>query len=225
VRATNHSATELLRLAAATAEPVHRRNGLTLQGMAAMADRRYPAAVRAFEEALHAAERAGTGWLLATSVLNLGVAALHAGDVERGERLIDDAVRRYRAHGDELFEARATRYLAVCALVRGDEPSAVQLFRHCLDRACQLGEKWGVAESLEGMALISAATGRPERAGQFIGAAEALRKDLGARQHPFDRELFERHLERTSIPPAAWQSSREAGRAMSLAEAMTLARW
>ena len=221
--ATNRIATQLLQLAAATAHPVHRRNGLTLQGMAAMADRRYQAAVGFFEGALDAAEQAGNGWLLATSVLNLGVAALHAGDAQRGERLIDDAVRRYQAHGDELFEARATRYLAVCALVRGDARRAVRLFHDCLDRACELGEKWGIAESLEGMALISAATGRLERAARFTGAAEALREELGARQHPFDRDLFERHLAQTSIESAAWQSSREAGRAMSLAEVIALA--
>ena len=132
-------------------------------------------------------------------------------------------MRRYAVLGDELFEARATRYLAVCALVRGEPEGAAQMFRQCLERACHLGEAWGIAESLEGMALVSAATGRAEAAGRFTGAAEALRDRLGARQHAFDRDLLDFHLARLAVDAAAVRQSREAGRTMSLADTLALA--
>jgi predicted ATPase/DNA-binding XRE family transcriptional regulator len=220
---TATAAAELINLAATTGNPAHRRNGLTLQGMVAMADANYPAAMAFFEHALAAARSAGSAWLIATSLLNLGVAAIHVGDVTRAEGLISEAAGSYSNLGDELFQLRATRYGAVCALLRGDPEQASRIFERCLGWSVQLGEKWGIAESLEGMCLISAALGGYDRAAVFAAAADGLREAIGARPHAFDAALTRRYLDDRRMNLAELTQLWETGRAMSLTELVALA--
>lgn len=58
----------------------------------------------------------------------------------------------------------------------------------------QLGERRGVAESLEGLASLAAAGGKPERAVRLLGAAEALREAIGTPLPPSDRPDYERSV-------------------------------
>jgi hypothetical protein len=48
-----------------------------------------------------------------------------------------------------------------------------------------------VAESLEGLASLAAAGGKPERAVRLLGAAEALREAIGTPLPPSDRDAYE----------------------------------
>src|SRR5919199_3315767 len=80
---TAASAEALLDLAPVTGNPLDRRNGLTLRGMTDMAEGHHLDAVSVFEEALEICRRLDAPWLLATSALNLGTAAMHSGDLER----------------------------------------------------------------------------------------------------------------------------------------------
>jgi tetratricopeptide (TPR) repeat protein len=76
---------EALALARRTGDPIDTRNALAVRGMVAMAQERYAEALKSFEEGLELCRSAEPGWLLATSLLNLATATMHAGDLDRAE--------------------------------------------------------------------------------------------------------------------------------------------
>jgi predicted ATPase/DNA-binding XRE family transcriptional regulator len=209
----------LLELAARTGRPLDERNGLTLRGMSAMADGRYQDAIESCERALEICRRLEPGWLLATSALNLGAAALHAGDVTRADALFAEARTRYSALGDLAYEARAIRHLASCLLMRGDRTGARELLLTCL--LSDSRDDWGLAESLEGLSLVRAAEGDAQQAGMLAGAAESLRDRIGARPHPFDVALGRPLL--AGLDERNWNRGRQEGRTMPLAEVIRIA--
>jgi tetratricopeptide (TPR) repeat protein len=199
--------------------PLDERNGLTLRGMSAMADGRYQDAIESFERALEICRRHEPEWLLATSALNLGAAALLAGDLTRADALFAEARTRYHTLGDLAYEARAIRYLASCLLMRGDRTGARELLRTCLLSDAQ--DDWGLAESLEGLSLVKAAEGDAQQAALFAGAAESVRDRIGARPHPFDVALGRPLL--AALDADIWSAGRQEGRAMPLPEVIKIA--
>jgi predicted ATPase/DNA-binding XRE family transcriptional regulator len=207
----------LLELAGRTGNPVDVRNGLTMQGMSAMAEGRYEEAIAPFEQGLQICRDLPPGWLLATSALNLGAAVLHAGDVPRAETLFVEARTRYRDLGDAAYEARAIRHLATCLLQRGDLAGASELLRACV----LPGGDWGLAESLDGLSLVTAADGDAYRAGLFAGAAESLRDRIGARPHPFDVTLGEPF--RAVLDQGDWDDGWHAGRETPVSDVIDIA--
>ena len=204
----------LLELARVTGDPLDRRNGLTLRGMTDMADGRHREAVSVFEEALEICRRCDAPWLLATSTLNLGTAAMHAGDLDRADELLEQARARYQDLGDDTYHARATRHLAICRLFRGQPRQAADLLGANRMAPPNDGGDWGLAETLETLSLVNAATGDPRRA----AAATAVRQRTGTRPHPFDRALAEPYLARARAAPNAWDAGWRAGIDMSPAE-------
>jgi predicted ATPase/transcriptional regulator with XRE-family HTH domain len=209
----------LLRLAARTGRPVDERNGLTLRGMSAMADGRFQDAIEPLERALEICREHEPGWLLATSALNLGAAALHAGDLTRADALFAEARTRYRDLGDLAYEARAIRHLASCLLIRGDRAGAHHLLCSCL--LSESGDDWGLAETLEGLSLVKAAEGDPFPAGLLAGAAQSVRDRIGARPHPFDVALGRPLI--AALDDATWNTGWHEGRVMPLPEVVKIA--
>ncbi|MDQ3931851.1 MAG: tetratricopeptide repeat protein [Actinomycetota bacterium] len=215
---------QLLELADRTGTPLDERNGLTLRGMTAMAQGRYREAAVPFERALAICRGLDGAWPLATSALNLGLAALHAGDVERAERLFSEAGMRYAELGDESYRARAMRQLGMCALRRGDIRQAEELFSTSLTISTTVGEDWSLAETLETLVLIDAVKGDTYVAAVLSGAAAALRERLGARQHLFDHVFSNDYLANCRTDQPAWSEGWKAGRTMPLADVVALAR-
>lgn len=222
-RDTATLAGELLDLAPHTGHPLDQRNGLALRGMADMADGRHHDAMTAFEQGLGICRRLGTPWPLATSALNLGTAAMHAGDLERAEELLAEARVRYQELGDDAYHGRATRHLATCRLLRGRSQSAAELLRTCQTPPPGNGGQWDLAENLEELSLITAATGDPRRAATLAGAAAAIRGRTGTQPHPFDRALAEPYLTLARTDREAWDSGWQAGAGMPLADMIELA--
>jgi tetratricopeptide (TPR) repeat protein len=209
----------LLELAGRTGNPIDVRNGLTMRGMSAMAEGRYEDAIPPFERSLQICRDLQPGWLLATSALNLGAAALHTGDVSRAETLFGEARIRYRDLGDGAYEARAIRHLATCLVQRGDLAGASELLRTCV--LTEPGGDWGLAESLDGLSLVRAAGGDAYRAGLFAGAAQFLRDRIGARPHPFDVALGEPF--HAALDRDVWEEGGRAGRELSVSEVIEIA--
>ena len=179
-------------------------------------------AVSAFEQGLEICRRLGAPWPLATSALNLGTAVMHAGDLERAEALLADARTRYQELGDDAYHARATRHLVTCRLLRGQAHSAAELLRTCPTPPPGSGG-WDLAESLEELSLINAATGAPHRAAILAAAAAAIRERTGTRPHPFDRALAEPYLRLSRTDQDAWDSGWQAGTTLPLEDVIKLA--
>jgi tetratricopeptide (TPR) repeat protein len=220
---TTTLAEALLDLAPHTGHPLDQRNGLTLRGMAEMADGRHRHAVSAFEQGLQICRRLGAPWLLATSALNLGTALMHAGDLDRAEPLLAQARTGYQELGDNAYHARATRHLATCRLLRGQPRAAAELLRTCQTPSPDGGGDWDLAESLEELSLINAAAGNPQRAAMLAAGAAAVRERTSTRPHPFDRMLAEPYLALARADQNAWNLGWQAGTDMPLDDVIELA--
>jgi hypothetical protein len=62
---------------------------------------------------------------------------------------------------------------------QGDEDAAGRCYRESLAAFRQVGERYGTARALEGLARAAGASGEAQRAAQLYAAAAALRETLG----------------------------------------------
>jgi non-specific serine/threonine protein kinase len=103
----------------------------------------------------------------------------------------------------------------VAARARGDLREADKLFRESLTIHGDLGELWGVAECLEGVAGVAVDAGQFERAAQLFGSAAAVRTAVGYRIAPprVAKQAQELEKLRMALGPhrfeAAWRTGRE----------------
>jgi tetratricopeptide (TPR) repeat protein len=81
-------------------------------------------------------------------------------------------------------EAQALRGLADVARVVGDRTRAAVLHQQALQRRSEVGDRVGIANSLEGTALLAVDAGAPRRAARLLRAADAYRERLGIPSTP-----------------------------------------
>jgi len=184
--------------------------------MTDMAEGRHRNAVSVFEEALEICRRLDAPWPLAASALNLGTAAMHSGDLERADELLGQARGRYQDLGDDAYHARATRHLAMCRLLRDQPRQAVELLNGVPKPPHNEGGDWDLAETLETLSLVNAATGDPRTAATLAAAAATVRQRTGTRPHLFDRALAETYLARARAASNTWEAGWRAGIDMSV---------
>jgi predicted ATPase/transcriptional regulator with XRE-family HTH domain len=214
---------QLRQAAEADYDEIGIRNGLTIQGIVAEAEGRFTDALAPLEEAVRICREVCSPWLMATSLLNLGVATMHGLDLAQSRRLLEEALRVYRDVGDMLFVARTTGYLGYVDLLRGDLPAARRLFASSLHGFQQLGERFGIAEELQAIAVLSAAERLDERAAVLAGAAHALWDSMSAQPLASDRAIASRYLDaaRRRIGASMWRSAWRRGKAIGLDQAVT----
>ena len=216
---------ELHGLSQAAHDQLGIRNALTVRGIVSMAEGRFGDALPPLEEALRICRELGSGWLLATSVLNLGMATMHGEDLVRSRTLLEEALRRYRELGDKLFVARTIGYLGYVALLRGDLSSARRLFTSNLKTFRDLRERFGVAEGMQAMSVLSAAEGRDAQAALLAGAASALWESMSTQALASDRAIASPYLEaaRLRIGRSEWRSAWRQGGTIDREEAIARA--
>ena len=216
---------ELLLAAQTDHDQIGIRNGLTVRGIVALAEARFTDALDPLEEAVRICREVCPPWLLATSLLVLGMATMHGLDLTRSGRLLEEALQGYQAVGDMLFVARTTGYLGYVALLRGDLHAARRLFRASLRRFQHLGERFGIAEELQAIAVLSAAEGLDGRAAELAGAAHALWDSMSAQPLASDRAIAIRYLDaaRRRIGGSKWRSAWRRGQAMGTHQAVAQA--
>jgi predicted ATPase/transcriptional regulator with XRE-family HTH domain len=216
---------ELLRAAESDHDRVGIRNGLTVRGIVAMAEMRVTDAIAPLEEALRLCREVCPPWLLATSLLNLGMATMHGTDLARPRRLLEEALRGYEDLGDRLFVARTTGYLGYVALLRSDLSDARRLFAASLRAFQALGERFGIAEELQALSVLSAAEGRDRQAAELAGAAQALWDSMSAQSMASDRAITSRYLDaaRDRMGASRWRAASQRGRSLGLDRAVAAA--
>jgi len=213
------------RFAAEHGDLVTRRNALTIAGMVAIARDRPHDAIARLTEALGVARALDQPWILATSLLNLGLGYLALGEPARARPLLGEAVQRYDEIGDERFHARCLAYLGLTSLLEGDQDRAGALFAQSLRAFEDLAEPAGTAEGLAGIGAVAAATGRATTAATLGGAAERLRESVAARELPLERRATAPYLASAehAVGPAEWARAWRSGRELTTAAAVSLA--
>ncbi|MGY1640598.1 BTAD domain-containing putative transcriptional regulator [Geodermatophilus sp. SYSU D00703] len=101
------------------------------------------------------------------------------GDVPVAARLVDEALEHYRAVGYREGEASALHLAGRIALSSGELERARQAFEQALGLCRRIGHRSGSATALEGMATAAAGAGEDDLALLLLGAASALRTEIG----------------------------------------------
>lgn len=144
-------------------------------------------------------------------------------DVAKLQGRVADAVRVYReamagfaSIGDRRCLASSEKNLAQLAAQRGDRRGAGRLFVNSLRVRLEFRDELGVAECLDGLAGLAAATGRHGQAVTLLAAAATRRGAAGAEALPEDRALTEALVAtlREGLTPAAFNGAWAEGTAL-----------
>jgi predicted ATPase/DNA-binding CsgD family transcriptional regulator len=138
-------------------------------------------------------------------------------DVRRAEMLLDDALRQAREYEDVWILAFMLLTRACVRLERGDAAGTLGPIRESLALRREIGDAWGIAGCVEGLAWASALQGAPEWAARLFGAAEALREVVGMSHLPGLRANYERAVAvaRTQLDDATFGAAWAEGRSLT----------
>ena len=155
---------------------------VNLLGKVALAREDYAQARDRFGETLAAAERAGLVREEARALVNLGHAAMRAGDHTLAERTLIEAVERARGAHDLSHLAVATLNLGVIAHLRSQLGRAIELYRSCRSLFQRLGNRTQLARVLMNLANLYSAVGDFSRAKAHVDEALRLAQASGSEQ-------------------------------------------
>jgi non-specific serine/threonine protein kinase len=147
------------------------------------------------------------------------------GDKVRFWALTKENLEHARVHGHRRIEARSLGALAELAADEGRFKDADTLLTQSFRIDLELGNLPFVSVDLVRFALTSARTGKPSVAAQLLSRATALRDEIGfALESWMTLETEEAFAEvRALLDDAAFDEAWEAGRVLTLDEAVALA--
>jgi non-specific serine/threonine protein kinase len=154
-----------------------------------------------------------------------GQVAHQTGDYARARVLYERALAKRQEMGQPWGAALALVGLGDVLISVGDVSQAAGALQESLAINRQLGNRLGLAQSLEAFASLAVIADQPERAWRLVGAAEALRKAHGFPLSPPGRALLDRGLGRGRrvLDEDTMRRLREVGGAMSVDDAVALA--
>jgi tetratricopeptide (TPR) repeat protein len=133
-------------------------------------------------------ETEGVVW----SLLNLAAASLYSGQLDRAEQRLEECLSWSRAGGFKEGVAWSLNYLGYVFRARGRHEQALALLVDSLSLHWELGDRWRTASVLE-------AIGALRREPRLLGAAAALREQLGAPVPPVEKAQLEKDVEAIGI--------------------------
>jgi non-specific serine/threonine protein kinase len=132
----------------------------------------------------------GVAW----SLLNLAAASLYSGKFDRAEEHLDECLSWSRAGGFKEGVAWSLNLLGYVLRARNELWRAESILQDSLRLHWELGDRWRSASVLE-------ALGGLRRDPRLLGAAAALRAQLGTPVPPAEREQHERDLAEVGSSP------------------------
>ena len=201
--------------------------GSLLSNLGVVAEYRgdYELALEYHGRALEMREALGDRWAIAVSLTNLGTISVRQEDYATARTRFEEAMRLNREVGDAWMVAISDNNLGNAARGLGDHDAACRHYAASLRAYRDFDDAWAVAFLLEDIAEIAAVLHRPARAYELVGAADALRAEIGAPRAP----ASEQHLEATiaeragSLDPDERAARRESGRRLDADAALRLA--
>ena len=119
----------------------------------------------------------GTAW----AIHNLGLVALHQGDLARAASHLEEALALFATHEDWEGMGFTRAALGRVAAESGDDERAAAWFGQGLDTFRDLSDWLSIIHLLEDISWLVLRTGRAEQATRLLGAADAYRAADGAR--------------------------------------------
>jgi DNA-binding CsgD family transcriptional regulator/tetratricopeptide (TPR) repeat protein len=148
----------------------------------------------------------------------LGGIAYDRGKLDRAGALLSEALALAQELGERRLTAYLFAHLGEVAFVTGDVPLASTRFGESLSLFWTMSNKWGIARCLHGFAALVAASGQPVRAARLLGAWAALHEAIGA--PPVGGGDDTPATVQATLGPAAFAAAWEAGRALTLEQAI-----
>ena len=182
-------------------------------------------AVRLLEEALAATADLPDSEGRSSADHVLGVALQMTGDLEGTREVMRARLERARKNGHEYAVAIESANLSMVERQLGNVDAAEELSLDALRISSRSRNEIMVPWVINGLAAVTAARGRLERAAVLLGVAEALLGRAGGQWPPDEREQYERTLAivSASLSSEPLERARAAGHAMSLAEGTAFA--
>jgi predicted ATPase/class 3 adenylate cyclase len=175
-----------------------------------------------FEEALVISRELGHKRNIVYALHNLAEVARHTGQYEKARSLGMEVVSVSQEMDDKWTVARDYIWLGIVTAYKGDDyEEAAGYLEEGFALVREVGDWEWVAYALDCFAVIAGAKGQGERAARLWGAAEALRKSIGATLHSTDRPDYDRSVAavRSQLGEETWEAAFAQGMAMSAEEA------
>ena len=172
-----------------------------------------------------AVEHRGTKITRSVALANLAGAYRYLGHRDAALELSSEALKLAEEAGNAYHTAGALGMLSVLALDRGEIGRAASLAQESLAIRREIGDPWGLAQSLEDTAAVMSVRHRAESATRVYGAAFAFRTAIGIPISGCDRTEVERDLAslRAALGETAFAHAWAAGERLSPDDAVALA--
>jgi predicted ATPase/DNA-binding SARP family transcriptional activator len=160
----------------------------------------------------------------AVALENLGLVELARGEIERAIATFERGLACAEA-GQAPHEAASVSIpLARARLAAGELDRPRELLTTALSTLQELGDPHKSAECMEAFANLGLADGRPDDAAVLLGAADALRRSIGAVRHGDQRSWYETTVERVqaALGEEAHAAASARGRGLSVEQAVDL---
>ncbi len=179
----------------------------------------YQRAIETLEEAQKLLRALDSNERLSFALVALGAMKQIDGRVDEAVGHYEESLALSRQRGDRNAMLSALINLGEVADLRGDRERARRLLRDSLELAVTLNLRIAIAYCLEVLAGLLA-EGDGEFAARLFGAADNIREEIDAPVETWNRERYERDVERlrAMLTPEAAEAAWQAGRSESLAE-------
>lgn len=150
------------------------------------------------------------------------------GDLARAEALYLDALVLSRKLGNRETECIVLLNLAMVAIARGSDASAVEPLRQVIAFVAETGTPQVMQSAFEVAAGLAASRGEWEHAARLFGAAERHMEKTDYRRDPADEAFLSSWIakSRAALGDARFAAAEAAGRSCELAaEAIAIGRW
>jgi DNA-binding CsgD family transcriptional regulator len=177
------------------------------------------------ERAVDFARVTSNQWDVAAGLWLLGLALLRGGDLVTAQRILTEASQASHDPSYPFSRLRAELGLAIIDLRHDRYQQAIDRVHESIGMAAGLGDRLGLAASLDHLALLESVRGAHDRACRLLGAVDALHVTTSVDRLPFEAALRTETIDRLerSIGPAA-AGAITAGTSLTLEEATRLAR-
>jgi predicted ATPase/class 3 adenylate cyclase len=185
----------------------------------------YTGAHDLFAEALSVYQELENPEGIAKALNNLGISAHTQGNLAEARRFYEESVAMCRSFGEKWILSHALYNLGHIAYDESDSPKARKLYGEVVELCRELEDKDGLAFVLSSLANVLHTEGQARSSAQVQGTVTAYLQDLGSlletiEQIAFDKTAF---ALQEVLGQQAYQKEFEAGKALSLEQAIDLA--
>ncbi len=172
------------------------------------------------EESLEAWRASGDKWGISAALNNLGNVALDQGDYALARQHLEEALVMDRQIGDRSAIANGLNNLGNVMRTLQEFSIAQTLYKESLAISRDLDDRWAIAYVLEDTGAMYALSGQAELAFRLVGAADAIREELGAPRSAAEQAKLDEMLQgsQATLDDALRIAALTAGRSTPLSQ-------